>query len=457
MWIAALLSCSGQVDLEQAETLGTPAHGGGREIAGVAAPGPAFQRVLWGDPHAHSGMSHDSCEDAGSECRARVPGLPGEGMLEEARSNQLDWFGLTDHVEFDELIDLETGQTTDIWDRSQEIVSQGPNFDVVGLLGYEWTPACQYGTRPRSGHHRTVLLESPTACGAWRPVACERQQPKIAWEREFYWSDFQQTSLTAAQLEDFLDEGPTECAASDQGRWISFVHHGAYSRPAAVDWTVDASLMDKELLVEIYSEHGSSECADLSALGCLFQVNEPIYNPEGSVQTALSLGLEMGFMGGTDSHDGRPGSVDAPGYVAASETDESGLPVSKLTSHHSPGGVTGVLVAPDSDGGREDLFDAMLLRHTVAATQVFPELQIRAVDNMGNSYLPGDRLPVGSYQLELVLDHPATLELVSPDGSVEPVTDWFVVQSGQVRYLRIRMLIDGQEQRIWASPFFPEP
>ena len=90
------------------------------------------------------------------------------------------------------------------------------------------------------------------------------------------------------------------------------------------------------------------------------------------------------------------------------------------------------------------------------ATRVFPELQIWVEDNMGNVYLPGDRLPVGSYRLEIRLDEPATLELVSADGSTESVTEWFTVQSGEIRYLRARMLVDGREHRIWASPFFPE-
>ena len=32
--------------------------------------------------------------------------------------------------------------------------------------------------------------------------------------------------------------------------------------------------------------------------------------------------------------------------------------------------------------------------------------------------------------------------------------DWFTVQLGEPRYLRIDLEIDGELERLWASPFF---
>ncbi|NOY27322.1 MAG: hypothetical protein GXP62_15755, partial [Oligoflexia bacterium] len=99
--------------------------------------------------------------------------------------------------------------------------------------------------------------------------------------------------------------------------------------------------------MEIYSEHGSSECWDDSLEGCGWAFNTAQgYHPQGSIQAALDHGYQLGFVAGTDSHDGRPGSIeDGPSHVAHWRDGLEGGPQVQFTG----GGVTGLLVTQPLD------------------------------------------------------------------------------------------------------------
>ncbi|MBM4393806.1 MAG: hypothetical protein FJ090_21990, partial [Deltaproteobacteria bacterium] len=72
----------------------------------------------------------------------------------------------------------------------------------------------------------------------------------------------------------------------------------------------------------------------------------------------------------------------------------------------------------------------------------------------GTAYLPGDDVPPGDLSVDLVLEADGLeryeLDLVDPlEGSTSSE-----LSAGDVRYARVRAWIDGEEERIWASPWF---
>lgn len=407
------------------------------------------QAVLWGDPHAHSGMSADGCETPDADCVAEMAGAPGKNMAKRAADNGLDWFALTDHVEFGEYVDLSTGESLPLWDGMLDLASRSRDEGAMLYAGYEWRDCSAGGT-----HHRTVIFESSGACSSLRPPACPlAKSPKTGFGLEGYTRREDTGTLTAGELFEFLN------AASDtpgcETRWVAFAHHSAYTRPGEVNWQRSADRMDNEVLLEIFSEHGSSECEDLSEEGCDFYASKEVYAPHGSAQAALQAGLLVGFVAGTDSHDANPGSTeDGPGPVTTLQV-EDGKGVPEVGYQRAPGGVTAVLLPPGQDPSKQAVFDGLLARHTVASTVVLDGLELWVEDPMGRMYLPGDMLPSGTYKLHLSLPYdPSSVLLVDQYGVGVSANDWFTVQLGEPRYLRIDLEIDGQQERLWASPFF---
>jgi hypothetical protein len=407
------------------------------------------QAVLWGDPHAHSGMSSDGCETPDADCVAEMAGAPGKNMASKAADNGLDWFALTDHVEFGEYVDLSTGESLPIWDGMLDLVSRSRDEGAMLYAGYEWRDCSAGGT-----HHRTVIFESSAACSTLRPPACPlAKSPKSGFGMEGYLRREETGALSAKELFEFLN------AASDtpgcETRWVAFAHHSAYTRPGEVNWQRSVDRMDNEVLLEIFSEHGSNECQDLSKDGCEFYTSKEVYSSQGSAQAALQAGLLVGFVAGTDSHDANPGSTeDGPGPVTTLQVvDGKGVP--EVGYQRAPGGVTAVLLPPGQAPTEQAVFDGLLARHTVASTVVLDGLELWVEDPMGQTYLPGDQLPTGTYRLNLNLPYtPTSILLVDQYGESVMANDWFTVQLGEPRYLRIDLEIDGELERLWASPFF---
>jgi hypothetical protein len=216
------------------------------------------------------------------------------------------------------------------------------------------------------------------------------------------------------------------------------------------------------VVVEIYSEHGSSECHDLGLDGCDWSVDESIHEPSGSVQTALQLGYALGFVAGTDSHDGRPGSMaDGPGVIVGSLGEED-------DGYHlqfASGGLTGALTA-GPEPGRKEIVDAVELRNTMAASWMFDAVRIVAVGQDGEVYLPGDDVPTEASPVELIVEiedeavESWQVEVLDPWGEVWLDTELNSLREpldlveGDARYVRVRARMQDEEHRLWASPFF---
>ena len=422
--------------------------------------------VSWGDLHAHSGLSFDGCEDATALCLPRG-NAPGTDFFENAGTNGLDFAAMTDHAEFVTYSRVADGVSVDIWDSAREIVANAEGGPVIPILGYEWT--ADSADPSVDGAHRTVLLEAPTACPEYRIQGyAQRDLKSDTVGLEAYTPNPAPEVPDARDLQAALETAGTQpgCAPS---RWVSFLHHVAEDPPAAVDWTDPALTLDSDTLVEVASEHGSSECADPVASGCDWHLNSEAYQPGGSVQTALASGRRLGFVGGTDRHDGQPGRLDdgpsASGHLY--DRDSNGT-YDDAYLQYSTGTLTGVIT--ELPLTRAAIFDALEARHTLVASWPATGLWIEASSAQG-SHLPGDEVPAGSLVLHVTLDAPEVSEwsalLIAPEGPAIPfeggdsAPDYLVLDTrgaapGSVTpyYFRVDATVNGEPQRAWSSPFF---
>ena len=91
----------------------------------------------------------------------------------------------------------------------------------------------------------------------------------------------------------------------------------------------------------------------------------------------------------------------------------------------------------------------------------FDGLKLHAVNTSGMVYLPGDDVPIagGPLTLEIDLTDPIVsswyAEIVNPNTGAVSTATTLDLSDGVPRYVRIRAWVNGVEQRLWASPFFP--
>lgn len=433
---------------------------------------PPAGRWVWGDLHAHSGWSFDGCEDAERLCAPRGA-APASDFFANAADQELDFAALTDHAEAGAwLAEGEGGAARDVWQGQVDAVAAAQGGEVLPILGYEWTGrrADERRGHPR-GSHRTVLL------GGADGACLEARVGGFALEGGARLAPDEVALYTAAEVDPVeqvsdlwraLDEAAEACPGL---RWISFAHHSALVNPQVTDWNLKENRPDRESLIEIASEHGSSECLDVSSDGCGWWINEEQgYWPDGSVQAALAQGFALGFVGGTDGHDARPGSLeDGPGSVAHLEDGE-------VRRQLTRGAITGVFLEGDTAGegppALDALFDALDLRRTVVSTGPRPDLEVYALGDDGQIYLPGEALPPSALPAALHLDLGAlepgaallAVSAIGPGGEIlaesaeSPFRMTWDGRPGDALYLRLRLSrADGDdEDRIWVSPWFVE-
>jgi hypothetical protein len=421
-------------------------------------PTPPASRVVWGDLHSHTNLSMDGCEDnSGVGCLPRTSLKPAEDWYARAREFGLDFAAMTDHSEFAVYEDVTSGQSLDIWSRTLEVLGAPAEGDPLGFAGYEWTAHCEAG----QGIHRTVVLEEAAPCAAWRVPSCPLNEQKLEIGKERYYPDPERPRRDTT---DELLEG-LAAAASSEGcedtRWVAFVHHPAYRTPADIDWSEPGPLLEEEQLVEVFSEHGSSECVDPTAEHCDWNLATTTYSPAGSLQAMLQAGHRPGLLAGTDSHDGRPGSIpDGPGPNSLyDDTDDDGIP-DTARHHFTAGGLTGLIVDPELELTRAGVFDALESKRTVAASWNFESLSVWLLSSSGTWHAPGEALEPGTYRLFVELEDAEleswTWEWVQPDGGFTPEPAELGFAAGDVGYLRLRAQLRGQDQRVWVSPWWAD-
>jgi len=438
----------------------------------------------FGDLHAHTNLSGDGCEDIEDRCGNRGD-YPGQDHFETALGADLDFAAITDHGEWD-VLHQEGEAPIEIWDATVDLVSAALPLEDEGFvpfLGYEWTNFVNVLDQMGEGEtgddyrdqlvagHKTVLFRQTSACQDYR-IGSESETPiLIKGDSGQSYSKFgdKVEATTVADFHAAMDAAEGACGALD---WMTFFHHSGYLVPTPVDWALPANEPDPEVerLVEISSEHGSSECRDPTQDGCDFRVTDEDFHEHlgwGSVQEALSLGYRLGFLGGTDSHDGRPGTLgDGPSWVGIfQDLDGDGQADEAIQLFHD-GALTGVFAEPPLD--RVALWDALYDRNTLATTGPRGRLAMAAVTEDGLAALPGDELVADVFPLALTVvaepDGPYQvdrIEVVEPEGGTvlhqaeggslvvdleDPGTD--------AVYVRVRLWDGGDEHRVWFSPLF---
>jgi hypothetical protein len=430
--------------------------------------------VAWGDLHAHTNLSYDGCELPDADCADRGD-VPAEDFIQNALDIELDYVALTDHAEWATYYPggSEDGQGFSIWSEQLDVVSAVDDAALIAMPGYEWTWSSGEPSpdEPFQGGHKSVFFQDTDVCAAYRVSGGTSLDSYTKGESG---------GLTVAG-NDYEAQGPQalwaafDAAAEICGREevIAFFHHPAYIYPQAVDWSQASNASDPrfETLVEIYSEHGSSECLDLEADHCSWSLKTSSeYEERGAVQSALARGWRLGFTAGTDSHDGRPGSVAdmQPSCTANfSDTDGDGI-VDTPRCHDYTGGLTGVL----HQGAltREGLFAGLRARNTLATSGPRAPLRVAALGADGAVYLPGDDLPQSAMPatLQWALDEAlaevdaslAAVDVIDAGGQVLEVLEQgsgslgLDLAPGELAYLRVRVIWQEDEHRLWVSPFF---
>ena len=425
----------------------------------------------WGDLHAHSGWSWDGCESPETGCTLRGD-TPGADFVDNAADSELDFAALTDHAEAVRRYLQGTSEAAlAVWPGQQDLVLAADDDTLVPLLGYEWTAfrEARQGSH-LEGTHRTVLLADADACADYRVPGWALPDGEKAHDlgEVVFTQDSPEYAETPAELWTALEKAGTDC---DTTRWLTFAHHSAYEVPQVTDWTLADNEPKQEQVVEIYSEHGSSECFDISEEGCDWRINTAQrYYPDGSIQAALSEGYQLGFVGGTDSHDARPGSLsDGPSRIAHwDDTNNDNVPDTPR-QHFTAGGLTGVWMDADTPLTPDTLLETIASRTTAASSGPRPALIASALGQDGLRYPPGSALPGSAMPAEIILEltepgveaDEITIERIGPDGVVssavsDTFTDVWRSSDGDWTYLRIRYRTGSDEERVWLSPWFEE-
>ncbi len=365
-----------------------------------------------GDLHAHTGYSGDAGASDLGDCDGSCGALA--DVFGTARDNGLDFVAITDHV--NGTAALTAAQFADL--NARVVAANDPSGGFVTIPGAEvWFTI--RGTDQRLGH-KTLLLFGDDATVSGLTLVDMRPGTTStvgACEDIWTWMDGLSTSFGDAML---------------------IPHHPAVQMPMHNDWSCHDPTW--EPAVEVYSEHGSSLHDD-----GYDTPGEGIYE-DFTVHSALDpdrYGLSFGFVGGTDSHDTRPGDV------CGTDTEQP--------THLYGGGLTVAVLDASASFDRSTLHDAIRERRTYVTTG--PALPMTIAWSAGGHQLGGlgDALdtPV-TLDLEASVSFPVdrdghvlAVDLVGPDGSWSLCGDgagnWTgSVPAGEVpAWLYVAVEIDG--------------
>ena len=337
-------------------------------------------RIYWGDPHWQTYFSDG----------IRAP----EELYTFARDEGfLDFGAITDHVE---------ALTDRQWDYFVAVTN---DFEAPGrfatLLGQEWT-------NHKPGH-RNIYYRADHG-----PVLRSTDPRYDTLERLWQALD------GLAELEP-----------------LAIPHHSA-NHTMGVDWDLGWNPR-YEKAVEVYSVWGSSEChADdgnprpIGALGGEVRGQHVI--------DALRRGYQLGFMGGGDVHDGRPGEA----LHALSYPDQDHVPW--------PQGLTACLAPKLSRGA---IFDAIRDRRTYATTNNRTYLDIAATDDNGQLRVGIRAASHEGIRQAVIIGNAGQIERLEPTSDDTRCLErmWTCPALGAGEFIYVR--IDTAEGELaWSSPMW---
>jgi Protein of unknown function (DUF3604) len=354
-------------------------------------------KLYFGDLHSHSGWSVDARAD------------PDYSYTYARDALNLNFDCLTEHDPSDprwERVKLKAG----------EFYSPG---HFVTFSAYEWT-----GHKLGAGHKNVIYRDFEAPIFQSNFLDSDMYEvPGKTWSAFDLWAALRRSGKT----------GKTA---------ITVPHH-----PAAKIFPVPWDQYDPEFqrLVEVYSTWGNSEYP-----GGPRQIRvDGGAAPGHFVQDALAAGQRLGFVGGSDSHSGRPGYA-AHGRIYF-DYDYS-YPDTRVYT----GGITGVYA---EELTREAVFDALVNRRCYAASGVRIVVDFRANDHwMGEDFTTGDpphfsAKIIGTAPIEsvtLVKNNADYLRIKGTSHKAEfEHTETEPPQGTDFYYLRV-VQVDGE--MAWSSP-----
>ncbi len=235
-----------------------------------------------GDLHAHTGYSGDGASSDLGGCTSSCGAFA--DVFDDARANGLDFVAIADHLNgFREVASAD-------WDvlHAAVLAANDPEGGFVTLpAGELWFYDGTSYTNPIG--HKTLLLFGDDATLA--PLTLSDVRPG--------------TSPHVTACEDIWTWADT--LSGTHGDLLLVPHHPATSAPMWTDWACHSDTYTPA--VEIYSRHGNSLEAESG-----YDVPGAGVVTSGYASAAVDpdeYGLRLGFVGGTDAHDTRPGETCA--------------------------------------------------------------------------------------------------------------------------------------------------
>ncbi len=415
-------------------------------LAAMAAEHFEGRAFYAGDLHAHTGASADGGAADLGNCRSDCGSVA--ELAESAREAGLDFLAVTDHA------NGAMSAGPELWAAVQAALAEAhdPEGGLVVVPGAElWFTENGHAL----GHKNLYAFDDGLDLSRWTldavrfaGVDTEVADCEAIWE----W---------AASLEDRL--GPV----------LLLPHHPGMAGDMGTDWSCHEVAGAERLApaVEVYSEHGNSLEVDADF--------DPLWNGYGrltAVRWALdpdAFDLALGFVGGTDGHDTRPGAVCG--------TD------GEHPEHPYGGGLTIAVLDETEVFDRSALYRAIVERRTYATSG--PVIPVTLAFRSGGAELGtmGEVLAVPTGQpLEVELRVPADdapyvdeVRLVGRDLDTAMVPEgegrWTAVLpwAEQPPYLYADLAVDGaawwgeagidcedggetDEEHVWLSPSWIE-
>ncbi len=336
----------------------------------------------YGEPHAHTGISHDGeSSDLLDGCAVEGDCGPFETVFDTAVANGLDWVVLSEHVNGGNRYAATEAEFLQLVRKN---VDDGPSAGLLVIPGAEvWF----YADDLPLGHRNLLLFGD------------------LAGMTTLTRADVLPTDDPDFQLESCDDiDTWMEGLVGRFGDAMLVPHHTIVEGPMPNNWNCHSSY---EPAVEVYSGWGTS-----LGWGIDYDTPEAIV-ASGAVHIAMDpegLALRMGFLAGTDEHMSWPGD----------------LCQTKGFSRVSNGGIT-MAVLPEGEAlTSASLYSAIVERRTLATTG--PRVPMVAT----YSTLEGDAWGLGE-ELTLVPSQTLTLGLdIDPSHTYGVVGVWLVTPDGEV-------------------------
>jgi hypothetical protein len=353
----------------------------------------------FGDIHAHTGISPDGGSYELGNCLDPTVCQRLDQAFATAQANGLDFVAFSDHsiadpVAFDAFLATVINATTGTF-----VTIPALEMSIKDSLGV------------KVGHKNTYVFQDDNAL--LEGLSLKRMQGGTTFfaERDDVWR------VPNRLRHEF---GPT----------LRFAHHPAASDVSATDWSYHDQRFQP--VVEVYSGWGDSLDfhTDYDPLAAPLETS--------TVHYALEFdGLKVGFVGGTDNHDTRPGET--------CDTDSQ-----RAASIAYGGGLTMVVLDEFAPFKRSAIYGEMVARRTLVTTGPEMPVVVQWTTSDGRSHSIGEELRVRAISTDTT-----TLSVAVPTTSEAHVTAVNAVGYGGRLSLDEDVDAPGQWSRVFANDTLP--